>query len=124
MNANETQAFMWETFTTKPYHDSGECTRLGDISTPWPCFMVAGLHDVINTKLDSIRNALSAIHEAASIFHESKDTMPNEISKKYSLELKDAREWYNGVSCPKKNKIIINYGILLFNLFTFSFFLF
>ena len=66
VNANTTQAFMWETFTTKPYHDSGECSRLGDISTPWPCFMVAGLHEVVNAKLDAVRNALAAIHEAST----------------------------------------------------------
>ena len=43
VNSGETDAFMWETFTTKPFHDSGEVKRVGDITTPWPCFLLAGL---------------------------------------------------------------------------------
>jgi hypothetical protein len=35
VNDGSTDAFMWETFTTKPYHDEGVVTRTGDISTPW-----------------------------------------------------------------------------------------
>ena len=39
VNAKEgippTDVFMWETFTTKPFHDSGEVKRVGDITTPW-----------------------------------------------------------------------------------------
>ena len=98
VNDDSTQAFMWETFTTKPYHDNGECSRLGDISTPWPCFMVAGLNEVVNSKLEAIRAALSAIHEAAALFHIQKDTIPQEISMNYGLKLIDAQKWYSGVT--------------------------
>ncbi len=97
VNADETQAFMWETYTTKPFHDSGELSRLGDISTPWPCFMVAGLKSTVDLRLASIRGALSSIHEAATIFHELSSTMPAEIAQRYSLEPADAEAWYNGV---------------------------
>ena len=31
LNDNTTDAFMWETFTTKPFHDSQEIKRLGDV---------------------------------------------------------------------------------------------
>jgi len=97
VNTNTTQAFMWETFTTKPYHDSGEVSRLGDISTPWPCFMVAGLQDVVSTKLEAIRAALSSIHEAANVFHSRKEDMPKEIALNYGLKLTDAETWYSTV---------------------------
>ena len=43
VNSGLADAFMWETFTTKPYWDSGELRRVGDITTPWPCFMLAGV---------------------------------------------------------------------------------
>jgi len=30
--------FMWETFTTKPFFDSGELRKVGDVPTPWSAF--------------------------------------------------------------------------------------
>ena len=82
--------------------DSGECRRLGDISTPWPCFMVAGLSEVVDRKLDAVRAALSAIHEAALLFHENEKNMPRIISEKYNLKIEDARAWYGGVNIAGK----------------------
>ena len=75
----------WETFTTKPFHDSGEVKRVGDITTPWPCFMVAALKSTVDLKLAGIRAALAAVHEAAQAFHAESDTMPAFIAKSYGL---------------------------------------
>lgn len=46
VNAQRTQAFMWETFTTKPFHDSHEVKRIGEITTPWSCFLIASKQEV------------------------------------------------------------------------------
>ena len=98
VNSGDTAAFMWETFTTKPFHDSGECSRLGDISTPWPCFMVAGMKPIVSSKLPAIRAALAAVREAAGIFHnEAAATMPQTIAERYALQPVDAKAWYSGV---------------------------
>lgn len=32
------EAFLWETFTTKPWVDSGELRKIGDVETPWTAF--------------------------------------------------------------------------------------
>jgi hypothetical protein len=50
-------AFLWETFTTKPYHVDGTLRKIGDIATPWPAFAFACNPDA----LPSIKAA--AIHE-------------------------------------------------------------
>ena len=97
VNAGDTDAFMWETFTTKPFHDSGEVKRVGDITTPWPCFMVAALRSTIDANLDAIRSTLAAINEAARAFHAESDTMPAFIAKTYGLLPEDASAWYKGV---------------------------
>ena len=55
------------------------------------------MNDVVNEKLSAVRGALSAIHEAAAIFHEATETMPQTIATNYSLQLKDAQNWYSGV---------------------------
>ena len=69
VNAGEADCFMWETFTTKPFHDSGEVSRAGEITTPWPCFMVAATRAVVGAKLAAVRGALAAVREAAALFH-------------------------------------------------------
>lgn len=97
VNDLSTDAFMWETFTTKPFHDSGEVRRVGEITTPWPCFMLAALREVVTGKLEQIQRVLAAVHEAAVIFHTEKDAMPAQIAARYGLREDDAREWYNGV---------------------------
>ena len=93
-----TSAFMWETFTTKPYHDSGEVRRVGDITTPWPCFMVAGLKDRVTERLQEYKRALAAVNEAAQIFKKERDTMPATISNNYGINEEDAKLWYKGVN--------------------------
>ena len=97
VNSGETSAFMWETFTTKPYHDSGEVRRVGDITTPWPCFMVAALASNIDVKLGAMRAALAAVNEAAALFHKQSATMPSFIAETYKLKPEDAAAWYGGV---------------------------
>ena len=93
-----TSAFMWETFTTKPYHDSGEVRRVGDITTPWPCFMVAGLKDRVTEHLQDYKRALAAVNEAAQIFKKERDTMPATISNNYGINEDDAKLWYKDVN--------------------------
>lgn len=40
VNAGETDAFMWEYFTTKKYYDNGEIKKIGEIYTPWSSWVV------------------------------------------------------------------------------------
>ena len=97
----ETDAFLWETFTTKPFHDSGEVRRVGDISTPWPCFMIAGLKSTLDESgemLAAVKAALASINEAASLFREDESkTIVSTIAEEYGMQLEDAQTWYDGV---------------------------
>lgn len=97
VNDSSTDAFMWETFTTKPFHDSGEVRRVGDITTPWPCFMLAARHQVVTEKQVQLQHALAAVNEAAGIFRSEVQTMPQEVATRYELKPEDARAWYRGV---------------------------
>ena len=42
-------AFMWEKFTTKPLVDSGDLKRIGEVYTPWPCFLLAAAPEALAT---------------------------------------------------------------------------
>lgn len=96
VNSGDADAFMWEHFMTKPFWDSGEVKRIGDITTPWPCFMIAAKEDVVTRDLAPIQRALAAIHQAVQIFHHTA-SMPATIAAEFSLAPADAAEWYAGV---------------------------
>jgi len=96
VNDGTTDAFMWETFTTKPFHDSGEVNRVGDISTPWPCFMLAARSTVVDSRLDELQKMLAVINKAAVDFHESPNAV-KEVVKRTGIKAEDAQTWLNGV---------------------------
>ena len=105
---NRTEAFMWETFTTKPYHDSGEVRRVGEIVTPWPCFLIAARKDVLETKRSAIDAVMKVIHRSCINFaHAEESVIIPEISQRYGLKLEDAKAWYNGVRITGSRSISV-----------------
>lgn len=68
VNDESTSAFMWETFTTKPYFDSGEVRKIGEVPTPWPGWSIVSsvqttLQDpsqraLLDTFLDKLQEAI------------------------------------------------------------------
>jgi hypothetical protein len=96
--ADTSDAFLWETFTTKPFHDSGEIRRIGEITTPWPCFMVATLRPFAQENASTIESCFKALRKSCEAFSSEKDTMAAVIAETYDLELADAQAWYKGVN--------------------------
>lgn len=101
----KTAAFLWETFTTKPFHDSGEVKRIGDITTPWPCFLIAVNTETLKTKRKAIQDMLTVIRESCQLFHQEKDQMIQDISSRYGLKTEDAQQWYQGVKISADKQI-------------------
>eukprot|EP00750_Incisomonas_marina_P031167 INCI7747.2.p2 GENE.INCI7747.2~~INCI7747.2.p2 ORF type:complete len:205 (-),score=24.54 INCI7747.2:237-851(-) len=89
--------FMWETFTTKPYHDKGVLQRVGEFYTPWPCFVVASTHHTASHRTRDIQAMFDALSEAAKAFVSETTTMPGTIAEAYGLKLEDATAWYKQV---------------------------
>lgn len=104
VNDNSTAAFLWETFTTKPFHDSGEVQRIGDITSPWPCFMMASRKDILEAKRESIFKMLAAIRESCRLFHNDQ-MIVERIAKRYDLAQDDAKQWYSNVRIVGSNHI-------------------
>lgn len=96
VNDGTTDAFMWETFTTKPFHDTGECARVGDISTPWPCFMLAARQGVVEARLEDLQRMLAVLHTAAKDFHSAPDTV-EVVAKRCEQKPEDVAAWFSTV---------------------------
>ena len=96
VNDGSAAAFMWEQFMTKPFYDSGEVRRVGEIVTPWPCFLIAATTQTIDRRLEHIRALLRGLREACHVFH-TDPGMPKEIAQHFGFQLEDATAWYSAV---------------------------
>lgn len=95
VNSSACDFFMWETFTTKPYHDSGEVKRIGQITPPWPAFLFAAHVDVDMT---AVQRILKAVQLASTIFMAQKDGASiKRVIDILGYDEADVRNWFKTV---------------------------
>jgi cyclopropane fatty-acyl-phospholipid synthase-like methyltransferase/ABC-type nitrate/sulfonate/bicarbonate transport system substrate-binding protein len=105
VNDNTTAAFMWEYFMQKPFYDKGEIRQIGQIITPWPCFMIATTKDIISQHLNHIEKMFIALQNACLIFRTNSINSIERISKNFHLTEKDAQAWFDKVNIIATNDI-------------------
>jgi ABC-type nitrate/sulfonate/bicarbonate transport system substrate-binding protein len=96
--------FLWEKFTTKPLVDQGLFKRIGEIPTPWPCFVIVASEKILNQKPDVVKKLRDLV------YLKSKDLMKNDdllqsISTKYQIQLQDIIAWKKQTDWCTDNKI-------------------
>ena len=90
--------FMWEHFTTKPFWaQAHEVKHMGDIPTPWPCFMMAARRGWVQEHLDAVHSLLAVVRHTCAQFKADADATAAEVSAHYGLALADARTWFDTV---------------------------
>ncbi|AEL28747.1 substrate-binding domain-containing protein [Cyclobacterium marinum] len=90
---NKVKAFLWEKFTTKPLVDQGLFKRVGEIPTPWPCFVIVASDKILEHKPELLQKILNEIYSINREILEDKESFVLPISKAYSLEAEDVRDW-------------------------------
>ncbi|MEK6478705.1 substrate-binding domain-containing protein [Catalinimonas sp. 4WD22] len=100
----EADAFMWEKFMTKPLVDKGEFRRVGEIDTPWPCFVVAVRNEVLQSKGEAIQKILEVINQYAADFKQRTDALKL-ISDRFELSEEDAAAWLDKTEWGKGEKV-------------------
>ncbi len=94
LEAQLSDVFYWEKYTTKPYVDSGKLRRLGEYLTPWPCFMVAATNKILEEQAENIIRLLRTIHDLCDNFMQNHDAI-SMVSERYKLKLSDVERWYH-----------------------------
>lgn len=84
--------FLWEHFTTKPLVDNGTFRRIGDIPTPWPCFVIAVRDEVLKSNPDAIQTVLKVINEKTEGFKSVSD-IDQLLATRYDQKLEDIQKW-------------------------------
>ncbi|KAG0226836.1 hypothetical protein BGW42_003342 [Actinomortierella wolfii] len=109
VNDNTSDAFLWERFTTKPYHDSKEVRLVDTITPPWPAFMIAASIRHLPVTADSVSNNvvakfLSVLTRSVSEFTDPKnyESSIQYVQDKMSYNRQDVVDWFSGVRYPSE----------------------
>lgn len=102
--SQEPKIFLWEKFTTKPLVDQGHFKRIGEIPTPWPCFVIVASEKILSQRQDIVKKLRDLV------YLKSKDLMKNDdfmqsISAKYQIQLEDIMAWKKQTDWCTDNKI-------------------
>jgi ABC-type nitrate/sulfonate/bicarbonate transport system substrate-binding protein len=104
---NEAQAFLWEKYTTSPFVEQGKCDYVGDVVTPWPCFVIAARTEVAEKYPDILKRMCEIVNQKALEVKENPQSAEI-ISWRYNLPLGQVKSWlsetdwnYQGTDYPK-----------------------
>jgi len=99
MKKGEIEVWLWEKFTTKFLVDSGEWERIGEVPTPWPCFLFVASDKALSTKKEAIKKLIDVTRTMCEEYKaNAADETLDYVSKNHKLGLDDAREWLDGVA--------------------------
>ncbi len=84
--------FLWEHFTTKPLVDNGTFRRLGNTTTPWPCFVIAGNTKFIEENKSGVQHVLEVINTYTEEFKYI-PSIDRTLANYYNQQLSDIQEW-------------------------------
>ena len=92
-SGNKSKAFLWEKYTTKPLVDKGLFKRVGEIPTPWPCFVIVASEQMLKEKRELLLSIQKEIYRINSTLMENKQSFVLPISEAYQIEESDVSEW-------------------------------
>ncbi|KAF9417886.1 hypothetical protein BGZ94_009833 [Podila epigama] len=126
VNDGSSDAFLWERFTTKPYHDSKEVRSVDTITPPWPAFMIAAStrhlprtngeeSDDAVTKDSTLARFLAGLSQATAHFTDPQnyEASVQFVQDKMSYTRQDVQDWFSGVRYPKRGCATVSKDALI-----------
>lgn len=92
LEASEPKLFLWEKYMTKPLVDEGLFHRVGEIPTPWPCFVIVASPDVLRNHPETLNELRDYVYKKSSAFRE-KEHLAQLLSQKYGILEEDIQAW-------------------------------
>lgn len=92
LNHGEAEAFLWEKYTTQPFVDQGKLKRIGEVYTPWPCFVIAVRDEVLAADANLLQAILPIIQARATELKNSPDAA-EVLAWRYALKKDQVEAW-------------------------------
>jgi ABC-type nitrate/sulfonate/bicarbonate transport system substrate-binding protein len=94
MESGNDGIFLWEKYTTSPMVKSGHMKRIGEVASPWPCFVMVASEKAILKFGDVLVQFRDLVYEVSKKLREDQYTVQL-ISEIFHLELQDVKDWLN-----------------------------
>jgi len=97
MASGEIDAWLWEKFTTKHLVDSGEWDIVGEVPTPWPCFLFVASEAALASRRAEIQAFIEATKPVCDEFKANAggSTLAY-VAQHHAMSETDAAEWLSG----------------------------
>ena len=84
--------FLWEKYTTAHMVEKGSMRRIGEIPSPWPCFVMVATEKAIQEFGSSIFEVRDEIYRLSKILYQS-ENLADLLALEYHLHLEDVKDW-------------------------------
>ena len=91
---NEADYFLWEKYTTQPFVDKGSCKRIGQVDTPWPCFVIACREEILAQHAEIIQEIIQLVKAQVKKITADVKTAES-IAWRYHLSTQEVERWLN-----------------------------
>lgn len=88
------KVFLWEKFTTQPLVRSGEFRRIGEIPTPWPCFVLVASERMLSEFPKELKQVQDLVYAKNKSLKSDSQRTIEEVATYYKLEKPDIVEWF------------------------------
>jgi ABC-type nitrate/sulfonate/bicarbonate transport system substrate-binding protein len=88
----EADVFLWEKYTTSPFVQKGSCKNIGQINTPWPCFVIACRAEVLTEHSEIIHALINRVKSMANQV-KSDSQSPEKLAWRYHLQENEVAQW-------------------------------
>ncbi|NBX38835.1 MAG: ABC transporter substrate-binding protein [Flavobacteriia bacterium] len=89
---NEADLFLWEKYTTQPFVDKGSCRSIGQINTPWPCFVIACRSALLPEHRDVLRRIIAVVQSYALHLKKERSSAAA-LAWRYHLKQEEVARW-------------------------------
>jgi ABC-type nitrate/sulfonate/bicarbonate transport system substrate-binding protein len=94
--AGNADVFLWEKLMTKPLVDEGKFRRIGELTAPWPAFVVCAARGLGRDERAALGRAVALVLDEARALRARPDAAPL-IARRYGLRAGDVAEWLGTV---------------------------
>lgn len=89
---NEADGFLWEKFTTHPFVEQGKCRCIGEVVTPWPCFVIAVRDEILENNQLKLNDLCRIVGERA-LKLKADPQASNKLAWRYHLNKDQVKVW-------------------------------
>ncbi|WP_343853400.1 ABC transporter substrate-binding protein [Algoriphagus jejuensis] len=104
MDAGNEGLFLWEKYTTAPMVSNGTMMRIGEVPSPWPCFVMVASDKALEEFGALIFELRNKVYEISKALMNNPDRVDT-LASYYSLDRNDVKKWLTQTTWSTEAKV-------------------